>query len=104
MGQLVELASKVTQIRELADLYVINPDTPANSRQVRTRTGITVPILLDPQYTGARMYGLAGQGRPMGGPVGWAVIDARGIVREQRVDIDFGANAGRILEALRRLR
>lgn len=90
-------------MRALADLYIINPDTPENSRQVRARTGITVPILLDPRYTGARTYDLAAQGRPMGGLVGYAVIDAQGIVREQRVDIDFGANAGRILEALRRL-
>ena len=100
----MELAPKVAQLRELADLYVINPDTPENSRQVRARTGVTVPILLDPQYTGAKTYDLAGQGRPMGGLVGWAVIDARGIVREQRVEIDFGANAGRILGALTGLR
>jgi len=39
----------------------------------------------------------------MGGLVGYAVIDAQGIVREQRVDIDFGSNAWQILEALRRL-
>lgn len=71
---------------------------------MRAQTGIGVPILLDPQYSGAKTYELAGQGRPMGGLVGYAVIDAQGIVREQRVDIDFGANAGRILEALRRLR
>jgi len=70
---------------------------------VRARSGISVPILLDPQYTGAKTYDLAGQGRPMGGLVGYAVIDAQGIVREQRVDIDFGSNAWQILEALRRL-
>lgn len=85
-------------------MYVINPDTPENSRQVRAKSGITVPILLDPQYTGARTYDLTAQGRPMGGRVGYAVIDAKGIVREQRVDIDFGTNVRRILSALRRLR
>lgn len=99
----MQLAPKVSEIRALADFYIINPDTPENSRQVRARTGITVPILLDPRSSGAIIYALAAQGRPMGGLVGYAVIDAQGIVREQRVDIDFGANAGRMLEALRRL-
>jgi peroxiredoxin len=100
----VELAPKVAQLQEMARVYVINPDTPENSRQVIARTGVSVPILLDPQYTAAKTYDLAGQGRPMGGLVGWAVIDATGVVREQRVDIDFGLNVGRILEALRQLR
>ncbi len=88
----------------MADVYVINPDTPENSRQVRAQTRITVPILLDPGYSGAQTYNLAGEGRPMSGLVGWAVIDRTGIVREQRVDIDFGSHAGQILDALRRLR
>ena len=63
-----------------------------------------MPILLDPEYSGAKTYDLAGQGRPMGGLVGWAVIDATGIVREQRLDIDFGSHTDEIREALRRLR
>lgn len=99
----MELVPKVSAIQALAELYVINPDTPENSREVRAKSGITVPILLDPPYSGAASYDLLGQDRPMGGRVGYAVIDAQGIVREERVDIDFGTNAGRILEALRRL-
>lgn len=71
---------------------------------MRAKTGITIPILLDPQYTGARTYDLTRQDRPMGGRVGYAVVDAEGTVREQRVDIDFGTNVERILNALRRLR
>ena len=98
------MAPKVPALQEIGDVYVINPDTTENSRQVRAQSRITVPILLDPQYSGAKTYDLAGQGRPMGGLVGWSVIDATGIVREQRVDIDFGSHADRILEALRRLR
>lgn len=68
------------------------------------RTRISVPILLDPGYSGAQTYNLAGEGRPMSGLVGWVVVDAGGIVREQRVDIEFGAHTAQILEAVRRLR
>lgn len=88
----------------MADVYVINPDTPENSRLVRARTGITVPILLDPKYSGAATYDLAGDGRPMSGLVGWVVVDAGGIVREQRVDVEFGRHTAQMLEAVQRLR
>ena len=88
----------------MADVYVINPDTPENSRQVRAQSRISVPILLDPDYTGAKAYDLAGEGRPMSGFVGYAVIDTAGVVREARVDVDFGTHASQILESLRRLR
>jgi peroxiredoxin len=88
----------------VADIYVINPDTPEDSAQVRARTGITVPILLDPNYTGAATYHLAGEGRPMSGLVGWVVVDAGGIVREQRVDVEFGRHTAQMIEVVRRLR
>ncbi len=37
-------------------------------------------------------------GRPMRGLVGYVIIDPKGTIRVQRVDIDFGAHAGQILE------
>lgn len=79
---------------------MINPDTPENSRRVRAQSGIRVPILLDSSYSAARRYELAGQGRPMGGLVGYAVIDSAGIVRVQRVDIDFGAHVRHLVDAV----
>lgn len=85
-------------------MYVINPDTPENSQLVRARTGIRVPILLDPDYSGAQTYHLAGEGRPMSGLVGWVVVDADGIVREQRVDVEFGRHTAQMVEAVRRIR
>ena len=93
----------VPALQEMADVYVINPDTPETSRQVRAQSRITVPILLDPGYTGAKTYDLAGEGRPMSGFVGYAVIDKAGVVRESRVDVDFGTHASQILGYLRRL-
>jgi hypothetical protein len=40
----------------------------------------------------------------MSGLVGWVVVDASGIVREQRVDIEFGQHIAQMLEAVRRIR
>lgn len=99
----MELARAVPELQREADVYVINPDTPENSRKVRAQSGITVPILLDPGYSGAKRYELAGQGRPMGGLVGYAVVDAGGVIRVQRVDIDFGTHSRQILDAVRSL-
>ena len=101
MTQLGELEKHASAIRALADIYVVNPDTVENNRKVRQMSGLSVPILLDPEYTVARMYDLPGQGRPMRGLVGYAIMDRRGIIRVQRVDIDFGSHAPQIVEILR---
>jgi peroxiredoxin len=79
----------------------VNPDTVENNRKVRDTSRLSIPILLDPDYTVARMYDLPGQGRPMRGLVGFVVMDRRGIIRVQRVDIDFGSHAPQIVEILR---
>lgn len=99
----MELAKVAADLQRTASVYVVNPDTPENSRQVLERTGLTIPILLDPQYSVAQRFDLRGQGRPMGGLVGYVVMDPVGIIRVQRVDIDFGSHAGGILEVVRRM-
>lgn len=85
----------------MADVYVINPDTVENNRKVRERSRLSIPILLDPNYSVARMYDLPGRGRPMSGLVGFVIMDKRGIIRVQRVDIDFGSHAPQIMQTLR---
>jgi hypothetical protein len=40
----------------------------------------------------------------MAGLVGFVIIDPRGIIRVQRVDVQFGRRAGYILDVVRRLR
>lgn len=82
---------------------MVNPDTPENSRKLQARTGLTIPILLDAQYSVAQRFDLRGQGRPMGGLVGYVITDARGIIRVQRVDIDFGRHARQLLESVQRM-
>lgn len=103
MGQLGELARSAAALSQQADVYIINPDTPENSRQLRRQTGVTLPILLDPGYAMARKFELAGNGRPMGGLVGFVVIDGAGMIRVQRADIDFGSHTEQILNILRSL-
>jgi len=100
----VELARVAADLQRDADVYIVNPDTPENSQKVLARTGLTIPILLDPQYSVAQRFDLRGQGRPMGGLVGYVIMDPAGIIRVQRVDIDFGRHAPRILEIVRRMR
>jgi peroxiredoxin len=80
---------------------VINPDTVENNRKVREMSRLSIPILLDPEYSVARMYDLPGQARPMRGLVGFVIMDRQGIIRVQRVDIDFGSHAPQMVEILR---
>jgi peroxiredoxin len=96
-------------IRTEADLYVINSDAPAASRQLKAMSGISVPVLLDRSLTVARQYDLLPKpGQPMGGmsgvaQMGFVIVDRRGTIRVQRADIYFGEHAGQIVEILRRL-
>jgi peroxiredoxin len=82
-------------------VYVINPDTVENNRKVRQASGLSIPILLDPEYRVARMYDLPADGRPMRGLVGYVIMDRRGLIRVQRVDLDFGVHGPQIVETLR---
>ncbi len=69
-------------------------------------TGISVPVLLDHDLAVAGQYDLMPKpGQPMGGmsgigQMGFVIIDARGIVRIQRVDVNFGDHADQMLEIL----
>lgn len=88
-------------------MYVMNTDTPENSRRLKQITGITVPVLLDGNLDVARQYDLLPKrGQPMGGMSGVAqmafvIVDGAGTIRVQRVDLQFGSHAGQMLEILR---
>ena len=107
MQQLGELQKSADVLGQQADVYVINRDTPEDSRQLKQISGISVPVLLDPQLSVARQYDMLPKpGQPMGemsgvAQMGFVVIDARGIIRVQRADIYFGQHASQILEILR---
>jgi peroxiredoxin len=101
VGQLGELARFQDRLTDLAEVYVINPDTPERARELRKHTGLRLPLLLDPPYKTAAVFDLRGLGRPMAGLVGFIVIDPDGVIRVQRVDIQFGRRVPFILGALR---
>ena len=107
MEQLGELQQSVEELHRHADVYVINRDTPEDSRRLKQISGISAPVLLDPELTVARQYDMLPKPiQPMGGmsgvaQMGFVIVDARGTIRVQRVDISFGQHAGQILDILR---
>ena len=109
MQQLGELQKSADALRQQADVYVINSDTPRDSQRLKQISGITLPVLLDPQLAVARQYDLLPKAnQPMGGmrgvaQMGFVIVDGGGTIRVQRVDVNFGQHASQMLEILRRL-
>lgn len=93
-------------LQQQADVYVINSDTPENSRRLKQITGISVPVLLDRELAVARQYDLLPKpGQPMGGmsgvaQMGFVIADADGTIRVQRADLEFGQHASQMLDIL----
>lgn len=107
--QLGELEKKLTLFRDRAEVLVINPDAPEESRQLRQATRISGPLLLDRQLKVVRQYDMEVKpGQPMGGmqgfpQMGYVIVDGSGRIRAQRVDLEFGKHADQILDLLERL-
>ena len=109
MEQLGELQEAIPALREQADVYVINSDTPEQSRQLKQITGIDAPVLLDRELEVAGQYDMLPKpGQPMGmmqgvAQMGFVVVDGAGTIRVQRVDLNFGEHADQMLEILQLL-
>lgn len=94
---------------QVADVYVINSDAPEDSRRLKQIAGSRVPVLLDRDLAVARQYDMLPKpGQPMGGmrgvaQMGFVIVDAGGMIRVQRADVQFGSHAGQMLEILRLL-
>ena len=107
MQQLGELQKSADVLRLRADVFVVNSDTPEGSRQLKRRSGISLPVLPDPELQVARFYDMLPKpNQPMGmmssvAQMGFVIADGRGTIRIQRVDVNFGAHAEQILEILR---
>ncbi len=103
----MELQRSAEPLGQRADVYVLNRDTPEQSRRLLRITGISFPVLLDGDLEVARQYDLLPKpGQPMGGmrgisQMGFVVVDPQGVIRVQRVDILFGRHAGQILQILK---
>ncbi len=85
----------------------ISVDTGERARQVVQQTGATFPLLFDPDLNVTRQFDMhLRAGWPMGGmgrlpEMGLVVVDAKGIIRAQRVDLYFGQTAIQMLPLLR---
>ena len=103
----MELQRSAETLRQGADVYVLNRDTPEESRRLLRITGVSFPVLLDSDLAVARQYDLLPKrGQPMGemrgiAQMGFVVADPQGVIRVQRVDILFGRHAGQILEIVK---
>ena len=56
MIQLGELEKRIADIRNVADVYVVNKDTPDNSRLLKDVSKISVPVLLDNDLKVTKSY------------------------------------------------
>lgn len=87
----------------------ISVDTGERARQVVLQTGATFPLLSDPDLSITRQFDMQLRaGWPMGGmgrlpEMGLVVVDAKGMIRAQRVDVYFGQTAIQMLPLLRRM-
>ncbi len=103
----MELQHSAAPLRQSADVFVLNRDTPEESRRLLQITGVSFPVLLDRDLAVARQYDLLPKpGQPMGGmrgvaQMGFVVVDPQGVIRVQRADILFGQHAGQILEIVK---
>ncbi|MGH2425402.1 MAG: redoxin domain-containing protein, partial [bacterium] len=81
----MELQRSAEVLRERAEVYILNRDTPQESLRLREITGISFPVLLDSDLAVARRYDLLPKpGQPMGGmrgvaQMGFVVVDPKGV-------------------------
>ena len=106
MQQLGELQKSADQLRAASDVFVINSDTPEDSRRLKRTIGLSLPVLLDRDLQVARSYDMLPKpNEPMGmmsgvAQMGFVIVDRGGVIRLQRVDTHFGDHASQMLEIL----
>ena len=87
----------------------ISIDAGDQARQVVQRTGATFPLLSDPDLNVTTQFDMQLRADwPMGGmgafpEMGYVIVDGKGIIRAQRVDVYFGDAAPQILRWLKDL-
>jgi peroxiredoxin len=92
-----------------AEILSINPDVGEQARQVAQQTGATFPLLSDPDLSVTTQFDMHLKPNwPMGGmgnfpEMGYIIVDGKGLIRAQRVDLRFGEHADEILRLLQKL-
>jgi len=91
----------------VGDLIAVGYDTPVSLRQTQAGSGASFPLLSDIDLTVTRLYDMVLRPEwPMGGmgripEMGYVIVSPDGTIRQQRVDLYFGDNAGDILMTLK---
>jgi len=107
VNQLGELEKRMGELRPLADLIAIGADTPTSIKQTQAASKASFPLLRDPDLKVAKQYDMQLRGDwPMGmmgdyPEMGYVIIDMKGVIRWQRVDLNFGDHAGDIVAVLK---
>ena len=110
LQQLGELQRRIDQFHNTgAQVLGIGPDSGERARNVLQRTGASFPLLSDPDLRVTTQFDMQLKPSwPMGGmgrfpEMGYVIVDGKGIVRAQRVDVYFGQAGDQILQWLRGL-
>ena len=91
----------------MGDLIAVGYDTPESLQQTQAGSGASFPLLADMELTVTRLYDM--QLRPdwpMGGmgdipEMGYVVVGSDGLIKLQRVDLNFGDHASDILTTMK---
>ena len=110
LQQLGELQRWIDQFHNTgAEVLGISPDSGERARGVLQRTGASFPLLSDPDLKVTTQFDMQLKPNwPMGSmgrfpEMGYVIVDGKGIIRAQRVDVYFGQAGDQIVQWLRGL-
>ena len=107
MHQLGVLEKNISSLRPLAEVVAIGGDTATTVKQMQSVTKASFPLLRDTNLMVAQKYDMQLRGDwPMGmmgayPEMGYVIVDEKGIIRVQRVDLNFGDHANDIVSLLK---
>ena len=95
-------------LKPLADVIAVGADTASSIRQTQSATNASFPLLRDPDLKVSKLYDMQLRSQwPMGmmgafPEMGYVIVDEKGIIRTQRVDLTFGDHADEMIILLKR--
>src|SRR5712692_1506011 len=95
-------------LKPLADVIAVGADTASSIQQTQSATKASFPLLRDPDLMVSKLYDMQLRSQwPMGmmgafPEMGYVIVDDKGIIRTQRVDLTFGDHAGEMIILLKR--
>jgi len=108
MRQLGELEKSIAYVSPLADVIAVGNDTATSIQQTQATSKASFPLLRDSTLAVAKRYDMQLRSDwPMGmmgayPEMGYVIVDEKGIIRAQRVDLNFGDHAQDIVLLLKR--